>query len=79
MTSETPRFTLVQPTDRRTYWVGGQRQAVIVGGPETVRAALAELAERTGADELMITTMVHAHPERIRSYELLAKAVELGS
>jgi quercetin dioxygenase-like cupin family protein len=35
MSPETPRFTLIQPADRRTYWVGGQRQAVIVGGPET--------------------------------------------
>ncbi len=31
----------------------------VVGGPESVRARLEALVERTGVDELMITTMVH--------------------
>jgi luciferase family oxidoreductase group 1 len=44
-----------------------------VGGPETVRARLAELVELTGADEVMATAMVHAHGDRLRSYELLAR------
>lgn len=35
MTDPTPRYTVVRVADRRTYWLGGQRQAVIVGGPET--------------------------------------------
>ena len=43
-----------------------------IGGPETVRAKLDELAGRTEADELMITTMVHDHADRVRSYELIA-------
>ena len=34
--------------------------------------------ERTGADELMITTMVHDHADRIRSYELIAETYELS-
>ena len=51
----------------------------IIGEPATVRAGLAELAERTGADELMIITMVHSHPDRVRSYELVAEAVGLRS
>ena len=54
-----------------------RRGAAVVGSPETVRAELAELVERTGADELMITTSVHSHAERVRSYELLAEVVEL--
>ena len=49
----------------------------IIGGPATVRAGLVELAERTGADELMITTMTHSHTDRVRSYELLAETVGL--
>jgi luciferase family oxidoreductase group 1 len=47
----------------------------IVGSPETVRAGLEELRERTGADELMLTTMVHAHEDRMRSFELVAQAL----
>jgi alkanesulfonate monooxygenase SsuD/methylene tetrahydromethanopterin reductase-like flavin-dependent oxidoreductase (luciferase family) len=51
--------------------------SAVIGGPEKVREGLHELAERTGADELMITTMVHAQADRLRSYELLAEAMEL--
>jgi luciferase family oxidoreductase group 1 len=51
--------------------------SAVVGAPETVRAGLEELAARTGADELMITTMVHGHADRLRSYELIAGAMEL--
>ncbi|MSQ36492.1 MAG: LLM class flavin-dependent oxidoreductase [Dehalococcoidia bacterium] len=47
----------------------------IVGGPERVRAGLRELIESTRADELMLTTAVHAHTDRVRSYELIAEAV----
>jgi hypothetical protein len=43
-----------------------------------VRAKLDQLVERTAADELMITTMVHDHADRIRSYELIAQTYELS-
>jgi quercetin dioxygenase-like cupin family protein len=33
--TDTPRFTVVPVSAQRTFWIGGQRQAVIVGGPET--------------------------------------------
>ncbi len=46
---------------------------LVRGEPEVVRAELELLAERTGADELMITTMVHGPADRLRSYELLAE------
>ena len=49
----------------------------VVGTPEQVRAALDQLTARTGADELMITTMVHGHRDRFRSYELVAAEFEL--
>ena len=47
----------------------------IIGSPETVVAQMRELLDRTGADELMITTMIHSHDLRVRSYELVAAAV----
>ena len=43
-----------------------------------MRAELEALALRTGADELMITTMVHGPADRLRSYELLAEAWNLA-
>jgi luciferase family oxidoreductase group 1 len=44
----------------------------VIGSPETVRRGLAELAARTGADELMVSTRVHGFEARRRSLELLA-------
>ncbi len=46
-----------------------------LGSPETVRRQLAELIERTSADELMLTTMVYDIEDRIRSFELIAEKV----
>jgi luciferase family oxidoreductase group 1 len=51
---------------------------LIMGDPATVRDELLALADRTGADELMITTMVHGATDRLRSYELVADAFELS-
>jgi luciferase family oxidoreductase group 1 len=49
-----------------------------VGSPDTVRAQLGALLERTGADELMLTTMVYDIGDRIRSFELIADKVAPG-
>jgi luciferase family oxidoreductase group 1 len=47
----------------------------VVGAPETVRRGLAEFAERTGADELMLASQIHDHAARLRSYEIVASEV----
>ena len=44
-----------------------------VGAPGRVRARLADLVARTGADELMVAAQVFDHGARLRSYELLAE------
>ncbi len=51
---------------------------LIRGEPEHVRAELEALAQRTGADEMMITSMIHGPADRLRSYELLAEAWDLA-
>ncbi len=51
--------------------------SAVIGSPETVKAGLEDLAERAGADELMLTTMVHDPADRLRSYELVAEVMEL--
>ncbi len=58
--------------------VGPWRESHVVGDPDQVRRGLAELVERTGADELIITTMAHGYEDRRRSYELVAEAVGLA-
>lgn len=43
-----------------------------VGGPATVRDQLRVLLQQTEADELIATAPIFDHPDRLRSYELLA-------
>ena len=50
----------------------------IAGDPRTVRARIDKLAEHTAADEIMVTTNVYEHAERLRSYERLAGVFELA-
>jgi luciferase family oxidoreductase group 1 len=63
------------PAEREAIkaWSGSR----IVGDPPSVLAALEALVARTGADELMLTTMAHAPADRRRSYELVAEAAGL--
>jgi luciferase family oxidoreductase group 1 len=49
----------------------------IVGSPETVRSKIAEKQEETGANEMMITTMMHSPELRRRSFQLIAEAFGL--
>jgi luciferase family oxidoreductase group 1 len=51
----------------------GLRERHTVGGPDKVGESLRALARDTGADELIVTTHVHDHAERRRSYERLAR------
>lgn len=49
------------------------RERLFVGSPETVGAELLQIADATGVNEIMITTLVHEHAARKRSYQLLAE------
>ena len=42
-----------------------------IGAPATVKTATEAFIERTGADELMVTSQIFDHQARLRSYELL--------
>jgi luciferase family oxidoreductase group 1 len=50
-----------------------ERRAVL-GSPETVRAELADVVERYGAEEAIVVSITYEHAARRRSYELLAEA-----
>ncbi|HSW05651.1 LLM class flavin-dependent oxidoreductase [Aquabacterium sp.] len=69
----------IDPAVMDTLWnerekAGVQRMlaATAVGSPDSVRAQLGAIIDRTRADELIVAGAVHAHPARLRSYELLA-------
>lgn len=57
--------------------IRASRSMLVVGTPDRVHARLTELAEEMGADELMITSHIHDHAARLRSYQLLAEAFSL--
>jgi luciferase family oxidoreductase group 1 len=50
----------------------------IVGGAETVHAGLLDLLERTGTDELMLTSQVADAGQRAQALERVAQAFELA-
>jgi len=43
-----------------------------VGSPDTVRRGIEAFVERTGADELIVTSQIFDHTARLRSYEIVA-------
>jgi len=68
-----------QPTPHEKELIRSRSGSRIVGDPGEVEADLTALLERTAADELMVTTMVHGHDDRVRSYRLLAELAGLAS
>jgi luciferase family oxidoreductase group 1 len=57
--------------------IRGWTSSHVIGDPDEVKAGLDDLVARTGADELMLSTMFHSPDDRIRSYELVADAMSL--
>jgi len=53
-------------------WMRERLDAQVVGDPASITEQLDDLLARTEADELMVTTMVHGHTDRLRSFELVA-------
>jgi alkanesulfonate monooxygenase SsuD/methylene tetrahydromethanopterin reductase-like flavin-dependent oxidoreductase (luciferase family) len=64
-----------QWTEAERAFVDDRLSQQIIGSPETARKGIEELVDRTGVDELMITTQTHSPDDRIRSYELVADAM----
>lgn len=65
-------------TDAERMQVLASRARHLIGSPDTVYARVGELVEETRANEVMITTMVHGHAERVQSYTLLAQRFGLA-
>ncbi|GAA1088809.1 MsnO8 family LLM class oxidoreductase [Tsukamurella strandjordii] len=60
-------------SDEERAAVADRTDTQFVGDPGVVAAGLHDLAEKTGADELVVTSVTHDHDARLRSHELLAK------
>ncbi|MFO0476086.1 MAG: LLM class flavin-dependent oxidoreductase [Alphaproteobacteria bacterium] len=50
----------------------------VTGTPDRVRAGLERMASEYEADEVFVLTITHDFAARVRSYQLIAKAFELG-
>src|SRR5690625_592358 len=68
---EAAKFTFT-PEERSV--ANQYRSLAIIGSPETVRASIERVVEKTGADEVMVSSMMYGHEERMRSYELVSEA-----
>jgi luciferase family oxidoreductase group 1 len=77
---------LQPPVEGYLDQVGPQERAMLdqvlscaaIGSPATVAAQLKAFVERTGADELMITSQIFEHAARLRSYEIAADVQRAG-
>lgn len=71
----TPERALAYPYDAvEQQIVASYRRLSVVGTPAEVVAGIQALVQRTQADEVMVTTMVHDPAARLRSYTMLADA-----
>jgi luciferase family oxidoreductase group 1 len=69
----TPEEAAAYPySDQERAFIEHRMAGQIIGSPATVRDGVQALVERTGVDELMVTTVTHDGADRIRSYELLS-------
>ncbi|MCW2522974.1 MAG: class flavin-dependent oxidoreductase [Frankiales bacterium] len=59
-------------------FIAERRRGQALGTPDTVRGELRELIDRTGTDELMITSQIYDLPDRLRSYQLVAEVAAAG-
>ena len=53
--------------------VEANRQRHFIGTPFKVASTIRNLVNDTGADEIMVTSMMYGRDARFRAYELLAK------
>lgn len=74
----TPEEAVAYPyTPEELAVVRGYRALTIVGSPQTVREQIEAKVKEAGADEVIVSSMIHDHAARLRSYELLAEVFEL--
>ncbi len=76
----TPEEALAYPyTEAERVIAAKHRSLVFVGTPVAVREQIEHAVHAAGADEVIITSTVHDHAERVKGYQLLADAFELST
>ncbi len=64
-------------TDYERNFIEASKERMFIGSPTTVGAQLRDLAAQSAVGEIMITSLIHDHQARKRSYELLAQEFDL--
>lgn len=75
---------LPPPVEGYLERIGPQERSILeqilscasIGTPEIVQAGLRDFVNRTGADELMLTSQIFDHGARLRSFEIAAEALK---
>ena len=70
-----PNFLAQCPADARAA-IGDFLGEAVIGGPDTVRAGLAAMAQATQADELMLVCDIYDPALRLRSLDIAAQAIQ---
>ncbi len=58
------------------FMVQSRMAVAVIGGPSTAQQKLVEFVEQTSVDEIMFTSDVYDHADRLRSFELTAGAMQ---
>ncbi|MDL4819362.1 LLM class flavin-dependent oxidoreductase [Actinomadura opuntiae] len=74
----TPEETAAHPyTPLERQMIDSRLADQVMGGPDSVKRQMDALIDRTGVNEVMVTTQVFDHADRIRSYEIVAELYDL--
>ncbi|QEC52775.1 luciferase family oxidoreductase group 1 [Anseongella ginsenosidimutans] len=64
-------------------WTEMEREAVyqmlavsFIGGPESLRSGIQSFREQTGVDEVIVSSNIYDHQDRLRSYRLFAEVMK---
>jgi hypothetical protein len=70
-----PEEALAYPwSESERAYVRAKRARLFVGAPERAAAQIADFAQRTQADEVMVTSAIYDPEARARSFDLLMQA-----
>jgi luciferase family oxidoreductase group 1 len=65
-------------TDAEQAFMEQRLRSAVIGSPQTVHNGLQALVEHHGVNELMITTSVHGHADRLNSFRLVAETLAVS-
>jgi luciferase family oxidoreductase group 1 len=68
----------VELSEPEQEYIDFQHTLALEGSPARVREGLTTVAEQYDTDELLVVTITHDYADRARSYELLARELELS-